>query len=82
MQATQRHARRQAAVADTVARIRAIERERGVNRDTLAAIKAEPKLAAMELLRRSRLSVVPVTPEEFACILHMGACKLPVPRAR
>ena len=44
---------------------------------SLASIKAEPKLAAMDLLRRSRLSVVPVRPEEFACILHMGACKLP-----
>lgn len=44
---------------------------------SLASIKAEPKLAQMDLLRRSRLSVVPVRPEEFECILHMGACKLP-----
>jgi predicted RNA-binding protein with PUA-like domain len=49
---------------------------------SLAAIKAEPKLGQMALLRRSRLSVVPVEPEEFACILHMGACKLPTSRAR
>ena len=49
---------------------------------SLAAIKAEPKLAQMALLRRSRLSVVPVTREEFECILHMGACKLPALRGR
>jgi predicted RNA-binding protein with PUA-like domain len=49
---------------------------------TLAAIKAEPKLAQMELLRRSRLSVVPVREEEFLCILHMGSCRLPKQRAR
>jgi predicted RNA-binding protein with PUA-like domain len=49
---------------------------------SLAAIKAAPELATMELLRRSRLSVVPVTPAEFSCILHMGACKLPPARRR
>ncbi len=49
---------------------------------SLAAIKAEPALANMTLLRRSRLSVVPVTPAEFQCILHMGACKLPAARSR
>ncbi|OYY89899.1 MAG: ubiquinol-cytochrome C reductase [Sphingomonas sp. 28-66-16] len=40
---------------------------------TLAAIKAEPALAAMELLRQSRLSVAPVRPAEWAQILAMGA---------
>jgi predicted RNA-binding protein with PUA-like domain len=30
----------------------------------------------MQLLRRSRLSVVPVTPEEFARILELGKTKL------
>lgn len=40
---------------------------------TLAAIKAEPKLAAMELLRQSRLSVAPVRPEEWAVIEAMAA---------
>ena len=39
---------------------------------TLAAIKAEPKLAKMELIRQSRLSVAPVRDEEWALILKMG----------
>jgi predicted RNA-binding protein with PUA-like domain len=40
---------------------------------TLAAIKADKKLANMALLRRSRLSVVPVTESEFERILELGA---------
>ena len=40
---------------------------------TLAAIKAEPDLAAMELIRQSRLSVSPVRAEEWAVIVEMGA---------
>jgi predicted RNA-binding protein with PUA-like domain len=39
---------------------------------TLKAIKAEPKLAAMELVRQSRLSVSPVREEEWALILEMA----------
>jgi predicted RNA-binding protein with PUA-like domain len=39
---------------------------------TLADMKAEPKLAAMEMLRQSRLSVSPVRPEEWATILSMA----------
>ncbi len=39
---------------------------------TLAAIKAEPKLAAMELIRQSRLSVAPVREEEWRLVLAMG----------
>ena len=39
---------------------------------TLAAIKAEPKLAKMELIRQSRLSVAPVRDEEWAVILKMA----------
>ena len=39
---------------------------------TLAAIKAEPKLAKMELIRQSRLSVAPVREEEWALILAMA----------
>jgi predicted RNA-binding protein with PUA-like domain len=39
---------------------------------TLAAIKAEPKLAKMELIRQSRLSVAPVRKEEWELILEMG----------
>ena len=39
---------------------------------TLAAIKAEPKLAKMELIRQSRLSVAPVRDEEWKLVLEMG----------
>lgn len=38
---------------------------------TLKAIKAEPSLAAMELIRQSRLSVAPVRDEEWATIIGM-----------
>lgn len=44
---------------------------------TLADIKADPKLAEMSLLRRSRLSVVPVERTEFTHILKKGKTKLP-----
>lgn len=40
---------------------------------TLKAIKAEPTLAAMELLRQSRLSVAPVRDEEWQRIVNMGS---------
>ena len=40
---------------------------------TLADVKAEPALAAMTLLRLSRLSVQPVLAAEFALILKLGA---------
>lgn len=39
---------------------------------TLAQIKAEPKLAKMELIRQSRLSVAPVREEEWKLILEMA----------
>jgi predicted RNA-binding protein with PUA-like domain len=39
---------------------------------TLADIKAEPKLAKMELIRQSRLSVAPVREEEWKLILEMS----------
>ena len=39
---------------------------------TLAQVKAEPRLAGMALLRQSRLSVQPVTEEEWAIILGMA----------
>lgn len=42
----------------------------------LAAIKADRKLSQMALIKRSRLSVVPVTPEEFARVLELGRTKL------
>ena len=39
---------------------------------TLAAIKAEPKLAKLEMLRQSRLSVTPVRDEEWKVLLAMS----------
>jgi predicted RNA-binding protein with PUA-like domain len=39
---------------------------------TLAEIKAEPRLARMELIRQSRLSVAPVRDEEWDLILEMA----------
>ena len=39
---------------------------------TLKDIKAEPKLAKMELVRQSRLSVSPVRDEEWALILKLA----------
>lgn len=38
----------------------------------LAEIKAEPRLAALEMVRQSRLSVTPVRPEEWAVLLEMA----------
>ena len=38
----------------------------------LAALKAEPRLAALGLIRQSRLSVTPVTPDEFDVVLALG----------
>lgn len=40
---------------------------------TLAEIKAEPRLAKLEMLRQSRLSVTPVRDEEWAVIQEMAA---------
>jgi predicted RNA-binding protein with PUA-like domain len=42
---------------------------------TLAAIKAEPKLAAFGLVRQGRLSVVPVADDEWKLICKMGGVK-------
>jgi predicted RNA-binding protein with PUA-like domain len=39
---------------------------------SLKAIKAEPGLAKMELIRQSRLSVSPVRDEEWAAILRLA----------
>jgi predicted RNA-binding protein with PUA-like domain len=39
---------------------------------TLAEIKAEPRLAQMELIRQSRLSVAPVRDEEWAAVLALA----------
>ncbi|HVW30052.1 MAG TPA: EVE domain-containing protein [Polyangiaceae bacterium] len=43
---------------------------------TLAAIKADPELAGMALVKRSRLSVSKVTAAEFARVLKLGKTKI------
>jgi predicted RNA-binding protein with PUA-like domain len=42
---------------------------------TLVAIKADPKLADLALVRLSRLSVVPVSAEHWAYICKLGGLK-------
>ena len=42
---------------------------------TLVAIKAEPKLAEMALVKLSRLSVQPVTEAEWTLVCEMGGYK-------
>jgi predicted RNA-binding protein with PUA-like domain len=49
-----------------------VEPVRPIQPVTLRAIKAEPKLAQMELLRQSRLSVAPVRDEEWKRVLAMA----------
>ena len=44
---------------------------------TLVAIKANPKLADMALVKYSRLSVQPVTPAEWAEVCRMGGLMAP-----
>ena len=39
---------------------------------TLAAMKAEPRLAGMAMFRQFRLSVAPITPDEWAVIHEMA----------
>ncbi|HWU96344.1 MAG TPA: EVE domain-containing protein [Sphingomonas sp.] len=39
---------------------------------TLAMLKAEPRLARLEVLRQSRLSVTPVRDDEWAVVLELG----------
>lgn len=39
---------------------------------TLAMLKGEPRLARLEVLRQSRLSVTPVREDEWAVILELG----------
>jgi predicted RNA-binding protein with PUA-like domain len=43
---------------------------------TLAQIKAHPKLSKMALVKKSRISVVPVTEEELALVLQLAETKL------
>jgi len=44
---------------------------------TLEKIKQHPLLAGMPLVRRSRLSIQPVTPEEWRIILSLGGVPSP-----
>jgi predicted RNA-binding protein with PUA-like domain len=39
---------------------------------TLAEIKADERLAEMALVRQSRLSVTPVTADQWAILMEMG----------
>ena len=50
-----------------------VEPVRGLGPVTLKAIKAEPRLAKIELVRQSRLSVAPIREDEWAVILEMAA---------
>jgi len=43
---------------------------------TLAEIKQRPELQQLLLVRNARLSVMPVSPEEFSVILKMGETQL------
>ena len=49
-----------------------VEPVRAISLVTLKDVKAEPKLAEMELIRQSRLSVSPVRDEEWALMLKMA----------
>lgn len=50
----------------------AVEPVRPLGPVTLKTIKADPRLAQMELIRQSRLSVAPVRDEEWAAILDLA----------
>ena len=49
-----------------------VEPVRALGPVTLKDIKAEPKLAKMELIRQSRLSVAPVRDDEWRTVLEMA----------
>ena len=51
----------------------AVEPVRPLAPVTLKAIKADSRLAKMELIRQSRLSVAPVRDDEWAAILELAA---------
>ena len=44
---------------------------------TLATIKADPALPEIQLVKRGRLSVVPLTSEEFRRVAKLGKTKVP-----
>jgi predicted RNA-binding protein with PUA-like domain len=45
---------------------------------TLAEIKAEPRLAKMELVRQSRLSVAPVREDEWKVVVELASASPPL----
>jgi predicted RNA-binding protein with PUA-like domain len=47
---------------------------------SLATIKQDPKLEEIQLVRRGRLSVVPVTATEFRHVAKLGKTKIPPER--
>jgi predicted RNA-binding protein with PUA-like domain len=49
-----------------------VEPVKAIRPVTLKAVKDEPKLAKMELLRQSRLSVAPVRDDEWKLVLKMA----------
>lgn len=49
---------------------------------SLGTIKADPKLSEIQLIRRGRLSVVPLTAAEFKHILELGKTKLVARRSK
>lgn len=53
----------------------AVEPVRPLGPVTLKSIKADPRLAAMELIRQSRLSVAPVRDEEWAAVLELAGAQ-------
>lgn len=52
-----------------------VEPVRSLGPVTLKAIKADARLAKMELIRQSRLSVAPVRDEEWAALLDLAGAK-------
>ena len=50
-----------------------VEPVKAISPVTLAEIKGEPRLAKMELIRQSRLSVAPVRDEEWKLVLELSA---------
>jgi len=43
---------------------------------TLAEMKAEPRLAGMAMFRQFRLSVVPITDEEWDVVMEMAQAEV------
>ena len=49
---------------------------------TLGTIKADPRLSEIQLVRRGRLSVVPLTAGEFKHVLALGKTALPARKSK